>query len=72
MTTAKKIMVKLKPRFGKRVVLCTPSTDIVLTDEVGEVDSNIYERIKDYVDVIPTKEKRREKKTEFFTKDEET
>lgn len=65
-----KVLVKLKPHMGKYFVLSTPSTSIILTDEAKEVDVEVYERLKTVVDLVPLKEKKREKKTDFL-KDEE-
>ena len=60
--TEKKVLVKLKPEFGKYYILSTPSTSIVLTDEVKEVSIEIYARLKNVVDLVPIRERKREKK----------
>jgi hypothetical protein len=68
-----KVRVRLRPPMGYFCVT-TPSTSIILrSGETLEVDKDIYEKkLKVYVDIVPAREKKSEKKTEvLFFKEEE-
>lgn len=63
-----RVKIRLRPPLGF-IHVTTPSISIILhSGETVEVDKDVYERkLKKYADIVPSREKKSEKKTESFS-----